>query len=118
MFIQTESTPNPNTLKFLPGRDVMGDGAVADFPSAEQGERSPLAKALLAIPDVARVFFGADFISVTKRDGDWKHLKPAILGAVMEHFTRGLPLMEGAAAEDDDAESYGEADAEIGAQIK
>jgi Fe-S cluster biogenesis protein NfuA len=89
MFIQTESTPNPNTLKFLPGRDVMGEGAVADFPSAQQGERSPLAKALFAIPEVARVFFGADFISVTKRDGDWKHLKPAILGAVMEHFTHG-----------------------------
>src|SRR6201996_5474478 len=116
MFIQTESTPNPNTLKFLPGRDVMGDGAVADFPSAEQGERSPLAKALFAIPDVARVFFGADFISVTKRDGDWKHLKPAILGAVMEHFTQGLPLLEGAA--DETEESYSEADSDVVAQIK
>src|SRR5580658_6237984 len=99
MFIQTESTPNPATLKFIPGRVVMGEGAVADFPSAEQAGRSPLAKALFAIPEVSRVFFGADFISVTKRDGDWKHLKPVILGTVMEHFTCGQPLMEGSAEE-------------------
>jgi Fe-S cluster biogenesis protein NfuA len=118
MFIQTESTPNPNTLKFLPGRDVMGEGAVADFPSPESGGRSPLAKALFAIPDVARVFFGADFISVTKREGDWKHLKPAILGAVMEHFTHGLPLMEGGADETGAAESYSDEDSEVVEQIK
>ena len=108
MFIQTESTPNPNTLKFLPGRDVMGEGAVADFPSADSGGRSPLAKALFAIPDVARVFFGADFISVTKRDGDWKHLKPAILGAVME----------GGAEEAGASESYSDEDSEVVEQIK
>src|SRR5882672_11877691 len=107
MFIQTESTPNPATLKFLPGREVMGEGAVADFPSAEQAARSPLAKALFTIPEVSRVFFGSDFISVTKRDGDWKHLKPAILGAIMEHFTRGLPLMSGSAEEADET-TYGE----------
>ena len=117
MFIQTESTPNPNTLKFLPGRDVMGEGAVADFPSLEQAGRSPLAKALFTIPEVARVFFGSDFISVTKREGDWKHLKPAILGAVMEHFTRGLPLIEGS-AEEVTAESYSEEDSEVVEQIK
>jgi Fe-S cluster biogenesis protein NfuA len=116
MFIQTESTPNPNTLKFLPGRDVMGDGSVADFPTAESSERSALAKVLFAIPEVARVFFGSDFISVTKRDGDWKHLKPAILGAVMEHFTRGLPLMEGGV--DETEESYNEEDSEVVEQIK
>jgi Fe-S cluster biogenesis protein NfuA len=115
MFIQTESTPNPATLKFLPGREVMGAGAVADFPSADQAARSPLARALFTIPDVSRVFFGADFISVTKRDGDWKHLKPAILGAVMEHFTQGLPLIEGGAEEVE--ETSGE-DSEIVAQIK
>ena len=118
MFIQTESTPNPNTLKFLPGRDVMGEGAVADFPSPESGSRSPLAKALFAIPDVARVFFGSDFISVTKRDGDWKHLKPALLGAVMEHFTHGLPLMEGGAEEAEAGESYSDEDSEVVEQIK
>ena len=70
MFIQTESTPNPATLKFIPGRTVMGDGAVADFPDRESAQRSPLAQALFDIPDVARVFFGADFISVTKQQGD------------------------------------------------
>jgi Fe-S cluster biogenesis protein NfuA len=78
--------------------------------------RSPLAKALFSIPEVSRVFFGADFISVTKRDGDWKHLKPAILGAVMEHFTAGLPLLEGSAEEAE--ETYSEADSEIVGQIK
>src|ERR1700742_662264 len=119
MFIQTESTPNPATLKFLPGREVMGEGAVADFPSAETAGRSPLARALFAIPDVSRVFFGADFISGTKREGDWKHLKPAILGAVMEHFTQGLPLIEGGAEEEDSGEeSYSEEDAEVVEQIK
>ncbi len=117
MFIQTESTPNPATLKFLPGRDVMGEGAVADFPDAEAAERSPLASALFAVPDVARVFFGSDFISVTKKGGDWKHLKPAILGAIMEHFTQGLPLIEGP-AEETGEESFGETEGEIVSQIK
>jgi Fe-S cluster biogenesis protein NfuA len=118
MFIQTESTPNPATLKFLPGREVMGEGQVADFPSKETGGRSPLAAALFEIPEVSRVFFGSDFISVTKRDGDWKHLKPAILGAIMEHFTRGLPLMSGTAEETDDTNYGEEGDPEVVAQIK
>jgi len=119
MFIQTESTPNPSTLKFLPGRDVMSDGAVADFPTRESGERSPLAHALFTIDDVSRVFFGSDFISVTKSDAsDWRHLKPAILGAIMEHFTRGLPLLEGASEEKNEVENYSEGDAEIVSQIK
>jgi Fe-S cluster biogenesis protein NfuA len=119
MFIQTESTPNPSTLKFLPGRAVMGDSAVADFPTHESGERSPLAHALFTITDVSRVFFGSDFISVTKsEESDWKHLKPAILGAIMEHFTRGLPLLEGAAEEKDETEAYSGEDAEIVSQIK
>ncbi len=116
MFIQTESTPNPATLKFLPGREVMGEGGVADFPDAGSAGRSPLAKALFVIPEVSRVFFGSDFISVTKRDGDWKHLKPAILGAVMEHFTHGHPLLEGGAEETD--EHFSDADSEIVGQIK
>ena len=119
MFIQTESTPNPATLKFLPGREVMGEASVADFPDAAAAERSPLARALFTNSDVKRVFFGSDFISVTKSDAsDWRHLKPSILGAIMEHFTRGLPLIEGAAEEADDAESYSEDDAEIVSQIK
>ncbi|HEX4157599.1 MAG TPA: NifU family protein [Rhizomicrobium sp.] len=118
MFIQTESTPNPNTLKFLPGREVMGEAAVADFPDAEAAERSPLASALFEIQDVARVFFGSDFISVTKSDADWRHLKPAILAAIMDHFTQGLPLIEGNHAETEDLTVYGEGDPEIVAQIK
>ena len=117
MFIQTENTPNPATLKFLPGREVMGEGAVADFPSVESAGRSPLAKALFATPEVSRVFFGSDFISVTKKDGEWQHLKPAILGTIMEHFTSGAPLIVGAAEETDEA-SYGEGDPEIVEQIK
>jgi len=119
MFIQTESTPNPATLKFLPGRTVMGDGAVADFPDRTSAGRSPLADSLFQIPEVGRVFFGADFISVTKTDGDWKHLKPAILGAIMEHFTRELPLLaSGAEAPSEKAESYSEGDSDIVEQIK
>src|SRR3569623_748185 len=118
MFIQTESTPNPNTLKFLPGREVLGEGRVADFPSADTAGRSPLAKALFAIPEVSRVFFGSDFISVTKREGEWKHLKPAILGAVMEHFTQGLPLLESTSEERAEEESFSEEDAEVVEQIK
>src|SRR5271154_448388 len=117
MFIQTESPPNPATLKFLPGRDVMGEGAVADFPSPETAGRSLLARTLFAIPEVSRVFFGSDFISVTKRDGDWKHLKPAILGAVMEHFTHGLPLIEGSADETGTGENYSDEDSEVVEQI-
>ncbi|HUO91851.1 MAG TPA: NifU family protein [Rhizomicrobium sp.] len=119
MFIQTESTPNPATLKFIPGRDVMGAGAVADFPDRESAQRSPLAEALFRIPEVGRVFFGADFVSVTKTDGDWRHLKPAILGAIMEHFTRGVPLMTGISAEEPALQQgYSDADAEIVGQIK
>ncbi|MFL5238093.1 MAG: NifU family protein [Rhizomicrobium sp.] len=119
MFIQTEATPNPATLKFLPGRDVMGEGAVADFPDREAAARSPLAAALFEIDGVARIFFGSDFISVTKVDGDWRHLKPPILGAIMEHFTRELPLLEGAASEEPEAEeTYSEEDAEVVEQIK
>jgi Fe-S cluster biogenesis protein NfuA len=115
MFIQTEDTPNPATLKFIPGRDVMGAGAVADFPSADTAGRSPLARALFQTPEVSRVFFGSDFISITKRDGDWKHLKPGLLGTIMEHFTQGLPLMEGGALEEDGAH---EDDSELVQQIK
>lgn len=117
MFIQTESTPNPATLKFLPGREVMGEGKVADFDSREAAARSPLARALFETPEVTRVFFGADFISVTKSDGDWKHLKPAILGAIMEHFTRDLPLIE-AAADEKDVPAGDDEDSEVVAQIR
>jgi Fe-S cluster biogenesis protein NfuA len=119
MFIQTETTPNPATLKFLPGRTVMNDGT-ADFPDADAGARSPLARQLFAIPEVERVFFGGDFITVTKRDGEdaeWRHLKPVILGAIMEHFTRQLPLFDGEEIAEEERVYEGE-EAEIVAQIK
>ena len=115
MFIQTEQTPNPATLKFLPGRDVMTSGT-ADFPNAETARRSPLAERLFGIEGVAGIFFGADFITVTKTaDKDWHLMKPAILGAIMEHFTAGKPiLVESAPASADEA---GE-DSDIVTQIK
>ena len=84
MFIQTEVTPNPATLKFLPGRSVLESGTL-DMPSKESATQSPLAARLFDIPHVGGVFFGSDFISVTKTDGEWQQMKPAILGAIMEH---------------------------------
>jgi hypothetical protein len=108
MFIQTESTPNPATLKFLPGREVMGEGAVADFPTREAASarrwRAPCSKRP-RWPRVLRLRFHLG----DQGDGDWKHLKPAILGAIMEHFTRGLPLIEGGAEEADEPAISGEA---------
>src|SRR5689334_11996837 len=98
MFIQTETTPNPATVKFLPGRAVMPSGT-ADFPDGGSAERSPLAQRLFTIPGVAGVFLGADFISVSKdEDKDWYQLKPIVLGAIMEHYNSGQPLITGADA--------------------
>lgn len=97
MFIQTEDTPNPATLKFLPGRDVVGkDGTIREFARGEDVSRAPLAEMLFMIPDVARVFFGADYISVTRTDdAQWKHLKPAVLGAIMDFYVAGgTPLLD------------------------
>src|SRR5215470_17268179 len=93
MFIQTESTPNPATLKFLPGRVVMDEGTFEARDLAE-AERSPLAKALMQLPGVGGVFFASDFISVTKSEGEWQHLRPAVLGVVTEFFLSGEPLIE------------------------
>jgi Fe-S cluster biogenesis protein NfuA len=95
MFIQTESTPNPATLKFLPGQTVL-DAGTADFASSDAAAASPLATRIFAVPGVTGVFFGHDFVTVTKAEGqDWAHLKPGILGAIMEHFTSGAPVMAG-----------------------
>jgi Fe-S cluster biogenesis protein NfuA len=117
MFIQTESTPNPATLKFLPGKPVMSAGS-ADFPSSEAAQASPLARRIFATGDVAGVFLGSDFVTVTKtEDVDWAHIKPAILGAVMEHFQSGEPVIEGEAGSVGHAEHDGP-DAEIVGQIK
>ncbi len=117
MFIETEGTPNPATLKFLPGRDVMGAGT-ADFTSAEAAIRSPLATAIFALPGVARVFLGGDFVSVTKTDAiAWQALKPQVLGAIMEHYMTGRSVIEGE-AEDDVAEDVLPEDEEIVSQIR
>lgn len=118
MFIQTESTPNPATLKFLPGQTVLEVGT-ADFPTADGASASPLATRIFAVNGVAGVFFGNDFVTVTKADGiEWDHIKPSILGAIMEHFQSGQPVMSGeAAAPSGHAEHIGE-DGEIVGQIK
>lgn len=117
MFIQTESTPNPATLKFLPGKEVLREGT-ADFRNADAAsEASPLAGRLFGIPGVTGVFFGYDFITVTKDGPDWQHLKPAILGAIMEFFMSGAPLLvEDAAAEA--THDYSDADRKIVATVK
>lgn len=97
MFIQTEPTPNPLTLKFLPGKDVTGEGT-REFRSEEEGETSPLARDLFRIDGVARVFFGPDFVTVTRTEGlDWPQLKAPILAAIMDHYTSGAPLYSDAA---------------------
>ena len=116
MFIQTEATPNPATLKFVPGRTVLAEGT-RDFPTAADAAQSPLAEALFAIPGVTGVFFGADFVTVTKDGAEWPHLKPAILGAIMEHFMSGAPLLKTDAAEAAD-EFFAEADGKVVATIK
>ena len=118
MFIETEVTPNPATLKFLPGRPVMDSGT---FEARDLGEaqHSPLARALLQIPEVSGVFFAPDFISVTKRAGDWQHLRPAILGVVTEHYLSGAPLIEGAReAAGETGEFFAAADADTVESIK
>ncbi len=121
MFIQTEQTPNPATLKFLPGCPVL-DAGTADFTSPEEAAgKSPLAEGLFAVDGVRAVFFGPDFITVTKdADEDWHVLKPMLLGAIMEHFMAGRPILVSTPAEDDlgdDAEISGE-DSEVVRQIK
>jgi Fe-S cluster biogenesis protein NfuA len=99
MFIQTEQTPNPATLKFLPGIAVMPVGT-ANFTTREATARSPLAERLFSLPEVSGVFLGGDFITVTKTDNsDWFQVKPAVLAAIMDHFTAGQPVITGAAAE-------------------
>ncbi|MFE3839368.1 NifU family protein [Pseudogemmobacter sonorensis] len=117
MFIQTESTPNPATLKFLPGQQVLEAGT-ADFPSAEASAKSPLATRIFAAGGVEGVFLGIDFITVTKAEGvDWPHIKPQILGAIMEHYQSGAPVIEGEAGSAHGT-NFDEADGEIVQQIK
>ena len=122
MFIQTEATPNPATLKFIPGRTVL-DAGTLEFTSREAAARSPLAEKLFDVPGVTSVFYGSDFVTVTKDESDWQHLKPAILGAIMEHYMSGAPLLaDGTVASDEAAdeedEFFSDDDAETVATIK
>ena len=118
MFIETERTPNPATLKFLPGRVVM-DGGTADFAVPEDAHASPLATALFGIGDVERVFFGHDFIAVTKAEGsaDWAALKVDVLGVLVDHFSSGAPLFTGTTDAATMAVADDPEDADIVAQI-
>lgn len=117
MFIQTETTPNPATLKFLPGQTVL-DSGTADFPSADTAGKSPMAQRIFAVSGVTAVFFGPDFVTVTKsEDANWDHIKPAILGAIMEHYQSGAPVIEGEAERAGHAEHDGP-DGQIVGQIK
>ncbi|HKM88058.1 MAG TPA: NifU family protein [Xanthobacteraceae bacterium] len=118
MFIQTEATPNPATLKFLPGRAVLDSGTL-ELRGKDEATQSPLAERLFNIAGVSGVFFGSDFIAVTKDASEWQQLKPMILGAIMEHFMSGAPLLAaGSAGESDADEFFDAADAETVATIK
>lgn len=119
MYISTEPTPNPNTLKFNPGRIVYSDGSL-NFETPEAAEASPLAEALFGLGDVTGVFFGADFISVSQAGTEWSQLKPQVLGVIMDHFTSGAPLLTGDADQEDASTHFEDdpADAPIITQIR
>lgn len=123
MFIQTEATPNPATLKFLPGRTVLEQGS-ADYREAGDAANSPLAQRLFEIPGVAGVFFGYDFVTITRDENedtgpDWQHMKPAILGAIMEHFTSGAPvLVDETIQQGEGEEFFDDSDSQIVSTIK
>ncbi|MEJ1159659.1 NifU family protein [Prosthecomicrobium sp. N25] len=119
MFIQTETTPNPATLKFIPGRVVLPDGT-EDFRTPDEAVRSPLAEKLFGIEGVSGVFFGHDFVTVTKAGAEWPHLRPAILGVIMEHFMSGAPVMRDSGGDEPVAgeEFFDPSDAQTVATIK
>ncbi len=119
MFIQTEPTPNPATLKFIPGRTVLGDGSV-DYRDKLEAQGSPLALRLFDVEGVTGVFLGSDFISVTKDESEeWQHIKPAVLGAIMDHYISGAPTMATAEAGEGTARGdYDPADEDTVATIK
>src|ERR1700739_1201267 len=118
MFIQTEATPNPATLKFLPGRSVLETGTL-ELREPADAAQSPLAERLFGIAGVSGVFFGSDFITVTKDAGEWQQLKPMILGAIMEHYMSGAPLLAANTGEQSDGDEFFDAaDAETVATIK
>jgi len=118
MFIQTEQTPNPATLKFLPGRVVMAQGT-ADFADAEAAARSPLAERLFRVDGVTGVFLGSDFVTVAKdQSKDWQVLKPAILGIIMEHFAANRPVILDGPSDSAGDERTAEDEDEISAAIR
>lgn len=117
MFIQTEETPNPATLKFIPGRDVL-PGGTRDFRNADEAEVSPLATRIFAIDGVSGVFLGHDFVTVTRENAEWPHIKPAVLGAIMEHYLSGAPVLDEGSTEVADDANFDEADSETVAVIK
>ena len=118
MFIQTEDTPNPATLKFIPGVEVMGEGTV-HFSSIDESEGSPLARRLFAVEGVEGVFLGHDFVSITKDERhDWFTIKPGVLAAIMEHYASGLPVIEAEAVSDSEASGDDANDSETVKQIK
>ncbi len=118
MFIQTESTPNPNTLKFIPGKPVLGDDT-AFFTHADEAAHSPLASAIFTTPHVRAVFFGSDFITITKsEDADWATMKPALLTTIMEHYITGNPVIGESATTAREFISYSDEEQQIVDQIK
>jgi len=123
MFIQTEDTPNPQSMKFLPGQSVLGQGALGmDFPTTESATMSPLAEALFSTDGVMSVYLGADFITVTKDASvEWLHIKPSLLGTIADYLTTGMPVIrEGAAPRESSAtplEEYEGDDREVVEQI-
>ncbi len=117
MFIQTEATPNPVTLKFIPGKPVLPSGT-ADFRSKQEATNSPLAQRLFEIEGVTGVFLGSDFISVTKADSEWQHLRPMVLGAIMDHYMSGEAVAGADGANDESVGTYDPADEETVATIK
>jgi Fe-S cluster biogenesis protein NfuA len=118
MFIQTKPTPNPRTLKFLPGRDVLGRGS-REFVDADAALVSPLAHSIFMVDGVERVYLGGDFITVTKSEGvEWPHLKPHVLAAIMDHFTSGAPVLRNEAAQSDSGEAEISYEGEAAAIVK
>ncbi len=119
MFIQTEATPNPDTVKFLPGLPVAGFGGPYDYPDRASTSSSRLARALFEVDGVERVFLGSDFVSVSKSaKRDWKHVKPMVLAAIMDHYMAGLPVVDETSGAAPDEAVYEGPDAEIVAEIK
>ncbi len=119
MFIQTEATPNPATLKFIPGKPVL-PGSTREYLSADAAAECGLAQQLFGVSGISGVFLGQDFITVTKSDGEWQHLKPAILGHIMDHYLSNAPMLAGERKADipDAGEFFDESDKEIVGTIK